>query len=234
MNEKPAILPRILLAEDDTNLSFVIKDNLEFRDFEVTLCEDGEKAFEAFSSGKFDVCIVDVMLPRQDGFRLAEKIRQVDKDIPLIFLTAKTMKEDKITAFQLGADDYITKPFNIEELVFRIKVFLKRSGKEIYPLAPVIRLRDYIFDYANLDLVCGQHTRRLTQRQADLLKMLCDNRGQVVRREDLLKAIWGSDDYFAGRSMDVFISKLRKYLSQDPSIEIINYHGIGFKLVLHS
>lgn len=224
---------RILLVEDDTNLSFVIKDNLEFRNFEVLLCEDGESGLQAYENGRFDICILDVMLPRMDGFTLAEKIREQDKHVPIIFLTAKSMKEDKINAFQLGADDYITKPFNFEELILRIKVFLKRSGKDTLPAPSVVKLHSYVFDYPNLDLVHEKATRKLTQRQADLLKMLCDSAGQTIKREDLLNSIWGSSDYFAGRSMDVFISKLRKYLSLDPRIEIINYHGIGFKLILN-
>jgi len=232
MNENP-IEARILLVEDDTNLSFVIKDNLEYRNYEVVLCEDGEIALEVFDNETFDICIFDIMLPKVDGFTLAEKVRRINKDIPIIFLTAKSMKEDKINAFHIGADDYITKPFNIEELILRIKVFLKRSGKEIKSHNSVIKLHSYTFDHSNLDLVHEKQTRKLTQRQADLLKMLCDKTGQVIKREDLLKHVWGSDDYFAGRSMDVFISKLRKYLSEDDRIEIINYHGIGFKLIVN-
>jgi len=223
---------KILLVEDDINLSFVIKDNLEYRDYEVVLCEDGEKALEMFGKETFDICIFDIMLPKLDGLTLAEKVREINTNIPIIFLTAKSMKDDKIKAFQIGADDYITKPFNIEELILRIKVFLKRTGKEVVTNTSIIKLHTYTFDYSNLDLIHANQKLKLTQRQADLLKMLCDKSGQVIKREELLKAVWGSDDYFAGRSMDVFISKLRKYLALDAGIEIINYHGIGFKLIV--
>lgn len=221
---------KILLVEDDVNLGFVIKDNLVQHDFEVHLCEDGELAWSAFEKINFDICVFDVMLPRQDGFTLAEKVRQVNKEIPIIFLTAKSMKEDKIKGFQIGADDYMVKPFNIEELVLRIKVFLKRTGKET--ATSIYNLCSYQFNYPNLELTHQKALKRLTQKEANLLKLLCESKNKMVKREEILKQIWGSDDYFAGRSMDVFISRLRKYLVHDNNIEIINYHGIGFMFSL--
>ncbi len=221
---------KILLVEDDVNLGFVIKDNLVQHDFEVHLCEDGELAWTAFEKANFDICVFDVMLPKQDGFTLAEKVRQVNKDIPIIFLTAKSMKEDKIKGFQIGADDYMVKPFNIEELILRIKVFLKRTGKE--SVVSIYHLCSYQFNYPNLELTHQKTLKRLTQKEANLLKLLCESKNKMVKREDILKQIWGNDDYFAGRSMDVFISRLRKYLAHDTNIEIINYHGIGFMFSL--
>lgn len=225
--------PRLLLVEDDVNLGFVVKDNLEDRGFDVTHKEDGELGLQAFKDGSFDLCILDVMLPKKDGFTLAADIRERNHDVPIIFLTAKNMKEDKIQGFKLGADDYITKPFSMEELVLRIEVFLKRSGKDRAPAAPVeqvFRIGSYRFDYPNLELEGPGELKRLTQREADVLRMLCLEQGKVLKREEILKKIWGSDDYFAGRSMDVFISKLRKYLGDDERVEIMNYHGVGFKL----
>ncbi len=220
--------PKILLAEDDKNLGFVIKDNLEAHQFEVFHYENGEMAWQIFEKNTFDICVLDIMMPKKDGFTLAQNIRQVNKEIPIIFLTAKSMQEDKIKGFEIGADDYIIKPFNIEELVFRIKVFLKRTVKE--PTQNVFELGTYCFNYTNLDLEAPNARKKLTQKEADLLKLLCVNKNEMVKREYILKQIWKNDDYFSGRSMDVFISKLRKYLANDSSIEIINYHGIGFKL----
>lgn len=221
---------KILLVEDDVNLGFVIKDNLVQHDFEVYLCEDGELAWITFEKTNFDICVFDVMLPKQDGFTLAGKVRAINKEIPIIFLTAKSMKEDKIRGFQIGADDYIVKPFNIEELILRIKVFLKRTGKEI--VVSIYHLCSYQFNYPNMELTHQKAIKRLTQKEANLLKLLCESKNKMVKREDILKQIWGNDDYFAGRSMDVFISRLRKYLAYDTNIEIINYHGIGFMFSL--
>lgn len=228
MNKKPLIL----LVEDDANLGFVVKDNLEYRGFEVCLCEDGLSGYEAFCEHHFDLCLLDVMMPKEDGFSLASKIRSRNKQVPILFLTARQMKEDKIAGFSLGADDYITKPFSMEELVLRMKVFLKRSGKSSDPVPDHIAIGAYTFDHANLNLVHPDTEKKLTRREADLLRLLCDHAGNTVKREDILKTVWGNDDYFAGRSMDVFISRLRKYLSFDPSIEIVNYHGVGFRLLV--
>jgi DNA-binding response OmpR family regulator len=227
------IKPRILLAEDDTNLGFVIRDNLEHREFDVSLYENGQEALTAFKASKFDLCILDVMLPVMDGFTLAKQIRELDDQIPLLFLTAKSMKEDRIAGFNVGADDYITKPFSIEELFLRIKVFLKRTGKSTEEVTGMIKIGSCMFDYKNLDLLHRDQNKKLTTREAMVLKLLCDHAEITVKREDILNTVWGNDDYFTGRSMDVFISKLRKYLSVDKSIEIINYHGVGFRLTVN-
>lgn len=228
MSEKQPI--KVLLVEDDESLGFVVKDNLEQQGMYVHLSADGEAAFDAFKTQAFDICILDVMLPKVDGFALASAIREQDKDIPLIFLTAKSMKEDRIKGFKLGADDYIVKPFNIEELILRIHVFLKRTGKQQY--TQFYRIGNYTFNAESFELVINTSTKRLTRKEAFLLKFLCDHQNETIHRETLLKKVWGTDDYFAGRSMDVFISKLRKYFSQDERIEIINHHGVGFKLLI--
>ncbi len=225
------IIPiKVLLVEDDQSLGYVIKDNIEQEGLTVDLLEDGELAWEKFNTNQYQICVLDIMLPKMDGFQLAENIRNINAHIPIIFLSAKSMKEDKLKGFQLGADDYMVKPFNIEELILRMKVFIKRSTKE--NASSIIEIGKYLFNHSNLELQLNTSVKRLTQKQADLLKLLLDNREEVVKREQILKQLWGNDDYFAGRSMDVFISKLRKYLSEDNSIEIINYHGIGFKLEL--
>lgn len=223
--------PLILLAEDDENLGNVIKDYLQICGYEIILAEEGEAAWRLYQTYKFDLCILDVMMPKMDGFTLAEKIREKNQQIPILFLTAKSDKADKLTGFKTGADDYITKPFNIEELVLRIEVFLKRS-KHISPKRSVFEIGNYVFDYSNLTLKTGESTQSLTQKEADVLKILCTNTGNIIKREEILLPIWGNDDYFSGRSLDVFISKLRKYLRQDSKIEIQNVHGVGFKLQL--
>lgn len=221
---------QILLAEDDVNLGFVIRDNLIQHGFEVDLCKDGEEAFNRFEGGDFDICILDVMMPKMDGFTLAMKIRAKNSHIPILFLTAKTLKEDKIRGFMLGGDDYITKPFSIEELILRINVFVKRSKSEtIQPLGK-IQLGNYLFDYENLRLSIDEREKLLTQMEADILNYLCSRKSKIVKRSEILTAIWGDDDYFSGRSLDVFISKLRKYLSEDDKVNISNQHGVGFKI----
>lgn len=224
---------KILFVEDDKNLGFVVQDNLSLKGYHVVRCVDGEEGLQTYQQGKFDLCILDVMLPRKDGFTLAKEIRSTDTNIPILFLTAKSMQDDKLEGFRTGADDYIVKPFSMEELVCRIEVFLKRSSQTKEDGSQprhIFQLGDYTFDYSNLTLTNGQSSKVLTQKEADVLHCFCNNLGVVIRREEILKEVWGDDDYFLGRSMDVFISKLRKYLSGDPSIEIVNYHGIGFKL----
>lgn len=225
---------RILLVEDDVNLGFVTKDNLEVNDYEVVLCKDGEEGWRAYKENDFDLCVIDIMLPKMDGISLVEKIRTNNQDIPLIFLTAKSMQDDKISGFKAGADDYITKPFSIEELLFRIEVFLKRSA-----VAPAYRnnqshyqIGSYSFDYTNQLLKHNGHERKLTQKEAAVLQIFACNINNVLKREEILLKVWGADDYFVGRSLDVFISRLRKYLKEDPSIEIANFHSVGFKLVV--
>lgn len=222
---------KILLVEDDANLGFVVKDNLEIHDFQVTLCEDGEAGWLRFTEEVFDLCVLDVMLPKKDGFELARAIRQRNEVIPILFLTAKSLKEDRIAGFKTGADDYLTKPFSIEELVLRIEVFLRRSR---YTPAKVITypLGDFVLDYQNLLLTGRSTSFTLTQREADLLKLFCLHQDQILRREEILTKIWGNDDYFMGRSLDVFISRLRKYLKDDSRLQIQTIHSVGFKLVI--
>ena len=220
---------RILYVEDDKSLAFITKDHLELHDFEVFHYEDGESAQLAFNNDKFDICIFDVMLPKMDGFALCQYVRQTDPHIPVIMLTAKSLKEDRIAGLKTGADDYLTKPFSIEELILKIQVFLRRN-KVISPSGNnSIAIGQYTFDHKNLSLKHNTKDRILTQRESELLKVLVDNKDNVLKRSDILTRIWGEDDYFLGRSLDVFISRLRKYLSMDSKIVIENIHGVGFK-----
>ena len=221
---------KILLVEDDENLGFVVKDNLTLKGFDVTLCRDGVEAERKFFNGDFNLCILDVMLPRKDGFTLAQTIRATDKQVPILFLTAKSMTEDKLQGFETGGDDYITKPFSMDELVYRIEVFLRRSNTHVIPDEKTFQIGKFHFDYSNLLLRCDDQQKPLTKKEAEVLRLLYVNRGRVMKREEILTEVWGDDDYFMGRSMDVFISKLRKYLRDDPAVQIVNYHGIGFRL----
>jgi two-component system, OmpR family, response regulator len=224
----------ILLVEDDSNLGFVLKDYLEMLNYNVDLRKNGEEGLYAFKAKVFDICILDIMMPLKDGFTLAAEIRELNEDVPIIFLTAKEMKEDRIRGFKVGADDYITKPFSTEELSLRIEAILKRSRKIKEQAGQVTEftIGKYLFQYSNHQLMLEGKIITLTNKEAELLRMLCDRPGQVLRRETALKKIWGEDDYFMGRSMDVYITKLRKYLKDDPSITITNVHGMGFKLEL--
>lgn len=221
---------RILLVEDDPSLGFVIKDNLVLRGYVVDLCKDGISAEECFRKGRFDLCILDIMLPKKDGFTLAREVRAINATVPILFLSAKAMVEDKLEGFASGADDYITKPFNLDELLCRIEVFLKRSAISKVAEQKIVFLGSYAFDFSNLTLKNNGNEKTLTQKEAEVLKLLYQNRERVLKREEILRHVWGDDDYFMGRSMDVFISKLRKYLKEDPSVQIVNYHGVGFKL----
>jgi DNA-binding response OmpR family regulator len=220
---------KILLVEDDSNLGFVIKDNLELKGFDVTLCNNGQEGEDLFKSNGYDLCILDVMMPRKDGFTLAKSIREKNKNIPILFVTAKSMIEDKIAGFQSGGDDYIVKPFSMDELLLRIDVFLRRSSSDSASIQSY-KIGNYLFDYNNYTLDHNGNMKVLTQKEAEVLKMLCESKTRVLKREEILKAVWGNNDYFLGRSMDVFISKLRKYLKDDPSVQIVNYHGVGFRL----
>jgi len=219
-----------MLVEDDPSLGFVIKDNLLQKGFDVTLCADGDSGIKTFTENEFHLCILDVMLPKKDGFTVAQAIRVANKNIPILFLTAKSMTEDKLKGFGAGADDYITKPFNMEELVCRIEVFLRRSTTTVTADQKVFRLGRFEFDYSNLTLKIDDHEKTLTQKEAEVLRLLHLHQERVLKREEILTHVWGDDDYFMGRSMDVFISKLRKYLKEDPAVQIVNYHGVGFKL----
>lgn len=221
----------ILLVEDDQNLGFMLKDYLEMEGFKVNLQKNGQAGLESFQKEDFDLCILDVMMPLKDGFDLAKEIKAMSVDTPFIFLTAKDMEQDRISGLKLGAEDYITKPFSTEELKLRMELILRRtsgnlnsSGKEIYPIG------SYAFDYNNQVLKYGEEEKRLTKKEALVLRLLCRNVNQLVRREVALKNIWGADDYFMGRSMDVYIAKLRSYLKKDDKVSIINVHGTGFKL----
>lgn len=227
------IKTKILLAEDDENLGLLLKEYLKAKGFETNLFANGELAFRDFVKNQYDICILDVMMPVKDGYTLAREIRQIDLEIPLIFLTAKSMKEDVIEGFSIGADDYITKPFSMEELLFRIEAVLKRtSGSFKNATQEQFKIGQYTFDTKKQTLQRGETTTRLTTKESELLKLLCNNQNKILDRNFALKTIWLDDNYFNARSMDVYITKLRKYLKEDDSVEIINVHGKGFKLVL--
>ncbi len=221
----------LLYVEDDQSLSFVTRDNLELQGYKITHCADGDEAMEIIKKEKYDLYILDIMLPGVDGFTIAEEIRKFDRDAPILFLTAKSMKEDKIYGLRLGADDYITKPFSIEELILKIEIFLRRSKVSVPESPEQYEIGDYHFDYPNLHLSIDGEDKRLTQKEADLLRFFLENRGKILKRSEILEEIWGRDDYFLGRSLDVFISRLRKYLKQDPEVKIENIHGVGFRFV---
>ncbi|RFC54342.1 response regulator transcription factor [Brumimicrobium aurantiacum] len=225
--------PKILLVEDDTNLGFIISDQLKLEGYDVSLASNGMEGFKRFNDEVYDLCILDVMMPKKDGFSLAEDIRKVNKSIPIIFLTAKSMTDDKVKGFNVGGDDYITKPFSTKELNVRVKALLKRvnihTGEEEND---IVRIGSYVYDLANYTLKNATFEKKLTKKEAQILKMLTKFENQVVAREMVLNAVWGKDDYFVGRSLDVFITKLRKYLSEDENVVIENIHGIGFKLVI--
>jgi DNA-binding response OmpR family regulator len=222
----------ILLVEDDKNLAFVLTDYLSMSGYNVQHAEDGVAGLELFKNGKFDICILDVMMPLKDGFTLAEEIRVINEVVPIIFLTAKTMKEDKIRGFKTGGDDYITKPFSTEELSLRIEAILRRTRFSLLDgeQETTYKLGKYTFDYSNQMLNGPEGEKRLTKKEAEVLRLLCINMNKILRREIALKMIWGEDDYFMGRSMDVYITKLRKFLSGDPKVSITNIHRTGFML----
>lgn len=226
---------RILYVEDDEFLAFVTRDNLEQKGFAVDHFSKPAPALQAFSECHYDICILDIMLPGQDGYWLAERIRKTSENVPILFLTARTMKEDKITGFRSGADDYITKPFSIEELIMRIRVFLRRSVVSREQVnASSRKIGSYTLDVARRELQGPSGSRKMTHREVDLLCYLHDNANQRLKREKILEAIWDNSDYFSGRSLDVFISRLRKYLKDDESIMLENIHGVGFCLHLPS
>lgn len=225
------IKTRILLAEDDSNLGSLLRDYLNMRKFEVDLVPDGVKAFRNFELNHYDLCILDIMMPLKDGFTLAKEIRIQDPDIPIIFLTAKSMKEDVLEGFTLGADDYISKPFNMEELIFRIEAILRRSKGGNEQKNGIFGIGNYTFDPQRQILDFEGNQQKLTSRENELLKLLCNNANRVLERNYALKAIWVDDNYFNARSMDVYVTKLRKYFKEDPAVQIINVHGKGFKLL---
>ena len=224
---------KILLAEDDTNLGMLLKEYLRAKGFETVLCEDGEVAHEAFLNQPFDICIFDVMMPKKDGFTLAKEVRQINSEIPIIFLTAKSMKEDVLEGFKLGADDYMSKPFSMEELLLRIEAVLRRStGLKPEDEQEIFKIGKLTFNSKKQTLIDGTEDQKLTTKESELLKLLCMNVNKVLERNYALKHIWADDNYFNARSMDVYITKLRKHLKKDPNVEIINVHGKGYKLIL--
>ncbi len=225
--------PLLLYVEDDVNLGFVTKDNLELAQFQVVHCTTGPEAWRCFGQHPFDLCILDVMLPQTDGFTLARQIRQIDDKIPLLFLSALADKDDRLTGLRLGADDYLTKPFSIEELILKINVFLRRSKPPVsMHTGSAQSIGLYQFNVQNLTLELDGRLQTLTHREAEVLHYLMARPNTLIRRDEILKAIWGDNDYFMGRSLDVFISRLRKRLGADSSIRIENLHGIGFRLLL--
>ncbi len=228
-------MQKILLAEDDPNLGELLKDYLELKGkFDVTLCQDGELALNQFHKSKYDLCIFDVMMPKKDGFTLGKEIRKLNPSIPIIYATAKGMMEDKTEAFELGGDDYITKPFRVEELLLRINALLKRIGRDKEEsVADKFEIGNYFFDYTSQQISFKGNTQKLSTKEAELLRLLCLNKNDVLTREEALLKIWHDDNYFTGRSMDVFLSKLRKYLKEDPQVEIVNVHGKGYKLLVN-
>ena len=232
---------KILLVEDDQNFGDVLRSYLEMHDYSVTLATDGVLGIEAFKKGTYDLCIFDVMMPRKDGFTLAKEVRERNQEVPIIFLTAKTMKEDVLNGFKMGADDYIPKPFNSEELLYRIQAILKRSAKAPDPRDEQreFAFGKYHFNYTLRILTYTgtvaegeEHQWKLSPKEAELLKLFCKYLNDVMPRSEALTKIWNDDNYFTARSMDVFVTKLRKYLSKDPSIEIANIHGNGFRLLV--
>jgi DNA-binding response OmpR family regulator len=220
----------ILLAEDDTTLSFVIKDNLQDAGYEVTTCANGELAWQQFQKKEFDICLLDVNMPLRDGFALAKRIRTQSDVVPIIFLTAKSLEEDKIKGFSTGADDYITKPFSMQELIMRIEVFVRRTKKLNADVKEEFNIGKLRFNYNELKIYDEEKVISLTQKEADLLKFLAKNVNKILKREEVLVNVWGKDDYFLGRSMDVFITKLRKHFRADPTINLETIHGVGFRL----
>lgn len=223
---------KILLVEDDEALRFIVKDNLEQHNYYVEVAEDGELALELFNNTNFDLILLDVMLPKKDGFQVAESIRKNNEQVPIIFLTARSMTEDRIIGLTLGGDDYIPKPFSMEELLLKIKIFLKRSASqpvESSTNSKSIPIGDFEFYPDDLTLSINGNSRTLTLKESDLIKYFSANINKVLSRNEILQNIWGSDDYFLGRSLDVFISRLRKYFKDDPNIKITNLHGIGFR-----
>lgn len=227
---------RILLVEDDQNFGDVLKSYLEMHDFEVNLATDGEAGYAAFQDGEYDLCIFDVMMPKKDGFTLAKEVREKDKDTPIVFLTAKTLKEDVLEGFKLGADDYISKPFNSEELLLRVQAILRRSQKIEDEEEDIkeFTIGDYHFNYPLRILKyegAEPSEDKLSPKEAHLLRLFCLRKNDVLTRSEALTKIWNEDNYFTARSMDVFVTKLRKYLSKDDRLEIMNIHGNGFRLI---
>ncbi len=223
---------KILLVEDDPVLGFVVKDFLQKHNYEVNLCTDSDTAWQQFMKNIYDICLLDVMLPgKKDGIELANNIRKKNENIPIMMLTSKSMDDDRLAGFEVGADDYVIKPYNMHEVLKRIQVFLKRSKKKDQEGPVAFKIGNLDFDYTNLTLTNETENHQLTQREADLFRYLCMNNNRVLKRDEILMNVWGKDDYFLGRSMDVFITKVRKYLKNQPEAKLQTIHGIGFKFV---
>ena len=223
---------KIMLCEDDENLGMLLREYLQAKGFSAELYPDGEAGYRAFMKQKYDICILDVMMPKKDGFTLAQEIRQANADVPIIFLTAKQLKEDILEGFKIGADDYITKPFSMEELVFRVEAILRRVRGKKNKESSVYRVGNFTFDTQKQRLTLGDKRTELTTKENELLALLCSHANEILQRDFALKTIWIDDNYFNARSMDVYITKLRKHLKDDPQIEIINIHGKGYKLII--
>ena len=222
---------KILLCEDDENLGMLLREYLQAKGYQAVLCQDGEVGYREFAKGKFDIAVLDVMMPKKDGFTLAQEIRQANTEIPIIFLTARALKDDILEGFKIGADDYITKPFSMEELVLRIEAILRRVHGKKAKDATVFRIGRFVFDAQKQLLTIGEKQTKLTTKENELLALLCAHSNEILQRDFALKTIWIDDNYFNARSMDVYITKLRKKLKDDPTIEIINIHGKGYKLI---
>lgn len=219
------------MAEDDENLGLLLKEYLQAKGYETVLFTDGDHAYKGFVTDHFDLCLLDIMMPIKDGFTLAREIRELNSDIPIVFLTAKSMKEDVIEGFRTGADDYITKPFSMEELLFRIEAILRRTKGATSDNQQELHIGKYIFDTNKQELRLGNEVQKLTTKESELLRLLYNHRNRILERNFALRTIWMDDNYFNARSMDVYITKLRKYLKDDPTVEIINIHGKGYRLV---
>lgn len=222
---------KVLLCEDDENLGMLLREYLQAKEYDVDLMPDGEEGAKAFAENRYDLCILDVMMPQKDGFTLAQEIRHLNSRVPIIFLTAKTLKEDVLAGFKIGADDYMTKPFSMEELLFRIEAILRRTSNKKNKVGNNYKFGRYEFDTQKQTITIDGVSSRLTTKESELLGLLAQNMNNVLERNFALKAIWVEDNYFNARSMDVYITKLRKHLKEDPSIEIINIHGKGYKLI---
>ena len=222
---------KILLCEDDENLGMLLREYLQAKGYETDLCSDGEAGYRAFLKTPYNICVLDVMMPKKDGFQLAADIRQANAEIPIIFLTAKQLKDDILEGFKIGADDYITKPFSMEELVFRIEAILRRVKGKKNKESTLYNIGDFVFDTQKQLLTIGEKQTKLTTKENELLALLCAHANEILQRDFALKTIWIDDNYFNARSMDVYITKLRKHLKDDPKIEIINIHGKGYKLI---
>jgi len=217
-----------LLAEDDQNLGRLLTDYLQAEGLDICLCKDGEQALQLFRDNRFDLCLLDIMMPRLDGFTLARQIRELDQNVPLIFISARSLKEDKLRGYGLNADDYITKPFDEEELLWKIRAVIRRVSEPVKGLPQMVKIGQYCFDFENRSLVMNENFKRVTEKEAEILRYLSDHRNQVIRRDAMVKSIWGESSYFFGRSLDVFITKIRRYLKDDISISIENVFKVGF------